>query len=59
MALMDSKHLDGEIKIQLKSVFNKLVVRPLARELLGENVEKVQLTARYDAKTDQVTFKRG
>ena len=43
----------------LASVFNKLVVRPLARELLGENMEKLKLTAHYDAKADQVVFNRG
>ncbi len=40
----------------LASVFNKLIVRPLAKRLLTEHNERMTLVAAWDAKTHEVTW---
>lgn len=43
----------------LAAVFNRMVVRPLARKLLGNESDQLSLIASYDQKTDQVVFNQG
>lgn len=43
----------------LASVFNKLVVRPLARQLLDGESKNMKFVAKFDAKSDQVVFDQG